>query len=156
MAVGQALLPVEVGAVVVAAVEVTLTSAVSVAPVLSVTVSRSRSVPAVGATACTVAALAPETIAPPVPASTTLHEWVLTLRPQDAADTPPCSVKFCPADTEVGNAKAAIGRRAARTAPTAFAMPAPQVAEVQAHSLLCVSFDPSGSRHSGMPAGAAG
>jgi hypothetical protein len=74
MAVGQALLPVEVGAVVVAALEVTPTSAVSMAPVLSVTVSRRRSVPAVGATACTVAALAPETIAPPVPVSTTLQD----------------------------------------------------------------------------------
>jgi hypothetical protein len=57
------------------------------------------------------------------------------LRPQDAADTPPCSVKFCPAATLAGKVAAAIGRRAARTAPTAFAMPAPQVSAVQAHSL---------------------
>jgi hypothetical protein len=74
IATGHALAPVEVGPLVDAAVEVIATSVESVAPVSSVTVKRSRSVPAVGASAVTIAALAPETMAPPVPAATTLHE----------------------------------------------------------------------------------
>src|SRR5215469_16872772 len=51
--------------------------------------------------------------------------------------------------TDDGTATAAIGRNACSTAPFALAMPAPQVAVVQLHSLVCRSFASAGTWHIG-------
>src|SRR5215469_1367520 len=56
---------------------------------------------------------------------------------------------MAPACTDDGTATAAIGRSACSTAPLALAMPAPQVAVVQLHSLVCKSVAPVGTWHIG-------
>lgn len=58
------------------------------------------------------------------------------VRPHAAALPPPCRITFCPGATAEITAIAAIGRRAAATAPFAFAMPAPHVLVVHEHSVF--------------------
>jgi hypothetical protein len=64
--------------------------------------------------------------------------------PQAAALPIPCNDTFWPAATLAGTATAAMGRKAALTAPGAFAIPAPHVEVVQAHSACCRSEELAG------------
>ena len=64
-----------------------------------------------------------------------VHAYDATVRPQAAALPVAFSATGCPALTLAGVVTAAIGRAAALTAPSALAMPAPQVSVVQLHSL---------------------
>ncbi len=61
---------------------------------------------------------------------------VETVCPQAAALPMPLRTTFWPGLTVVGSVTAAIGRSATFTAPGALAIPAPQVAVLQLHSLL--------------------
>src|SRR5271154_3996912 len=71
------------------------------------------------------------------------------LRPQAAALVLALSVMDCMALTLAGRVTAAIGRRASSTAPSAFAMPAPQVIAVQLHSISWESSPELGTKHWG-------
>ena len=66
-----------------------------------------------------------------------------------AAALPPASSVTCAPDVCVPAGTAAIGRSACCTAPLALAMPAPQVAVVQLHSLVCRSVALAGTWHMG-------
>ena len=141
----QALLPALAGAAVLALLLLSVMSAASWRPRLSVTVRRSVVVPVAGATTTAVAVLAP-TIPGGAPLElTTVHAWLATLRPQAAALPPPWSVTSPPGVMVEPMAIAAMGRKAAVTAPAALAMPAPQVLVVQEHSVLCTSDGPVGT-----------
>src|SRR3979490_1863768 len=81
-----------------------------------------------------------------------VHWYVLMVWPLAAALLCARSEIDCPALTAAGTVTAAIGRRAAFTAPRAFAMPAPQVfpSNVQMHSAVCRSVArPEGTWHAG-------
>lgn len=129
----QGLLPAFAGAWLVALAGVTVTSALSIRPWLSVTVTRSLTDPEVGATTVAVLVLAPRMAGGLVVGSTTVHANPATLRPQAAALAEALNVAFCPGETEPGRETAAMGRSAASTALKASAMPAPQVAVVHRH-----------------------
>jgi hypothetical protein len=133
----QGVLPALAGAFVVAAVELTATSAIFARPALSVTVNCNvNDAPPEGATTVTVFELAPDTIVP-VPLATT-QEYELMEYMQAAALLAALSTTCWPAVTPpLGGAMATIGCRAALTADSALAMPAPQVVVVQLHSASC-------------------
>ncbi len=126
------LLPALAGALLVAAEDVTTTCAVSIAPRLSVTTSCSVTLPEPGACSRRCEPFAPFSDALPL---TTDHAKPAMLRPQAAALVLASSVIRLPALTLGGRLTAAIGRCACWTAPSALAMPAPQVAVVQLHSM---------------------
>src|SRR5437868_7120697 len=98
----------EAGAVVVAAVELTTTSAASCRPASSVTVRRIVYEPDAGATTIAVAVLAPWIGF--VGLVTFVHAWLLIVWPQAAALPVPDSVTFWPGATVAGTNTAAIGR----------------------------------------------
>ncbi len=139
--------PAEAGALVSAAVGVTMTSAASWRPRSSVTVRRTVNDPDAGATTIAVSVFSPRI--PGAPPLTMLQKYVLMTRPHAAPLPLPCNCTFCPGDTLPGTLTAATGRSAACTAPCAFAIPAPQVSVVHTHSETCTSPDPVGTWHTG-------
>lgn len=130
-------LPAFAGAWLVEPLGVTVTSALSLRPWLSVTVTRNLIAPKVGATTVAVLVSAPKMAGGLAVGSTTVQANPATVRPQAAALADALKVAFCPAETEPGREMAAMGRSAASTALKASAMPAPQVAVVHRH---CASW----------------
>jgi len=148
VAVEHANAPAVVGAVVVVAVGLMTTVAVSCNPMLSVTVSVAVAKPQAGGVTVAVAELAFCSISDGPLVCAQLY--VVTDRPAAAAPLP-CSCAICPATTLAGAFTPAIGRSAAFTAPCALAMPTPHVlpSSVQMHSACCRSLEPVGTWHTG-------
>jgi len=119
MAVGQALVPADVGAVLEALVAVTLIVAVSVAPAESVTVSVTVPLPA---RIDTCAELAPDSIVTPPLA---VHAYDAMVRLHAAALPLASKTAVAPALIVAGSSTAAIGCSAAWTAVRALAIPLP-------------------------------
>ena len=111
----------------------TVTSAKSVRPWSSVTVTRTVIEPEVGAMTVAVEVPAPVMEGGLTVGATTVQAKVASVRPQAAALADAFNETFWPGATLAGSATAAIGRSAAATEPAAFAMPAPQVSMVQRH-----------------------
>lgn len=132
----QAVVPAMAGAEDVALTEPTMTSAQSTRPWSSVTVTRTVSVPDVGATTVAVDVFAPVMAGGLAGGATYSQAYPATERPQEAALPVAFRDTFCPGETLPGRETAAIGLSAATTEPKAFAMPEPQTAVVQRH---CVS-----------------
>jgi hypothetical protein len=135
------------GAPVVAAVGVTSTSAVSVRPWSSLTVTRTVKLPAAGATTTAESGVGLPAMTP-APAAIDQSN-AASVRLQAAALPAVERSTFCPGLTLAGVIIAAIGRCAAATAAAAFAMPAPHVDVVQLHSNPCTSPGPAGTWHIG-------
>ena len=131
--VAQGEVPALAGARLEALFEPMVTSATSVRPWSSVTVTRTTIEPDVGARTEAVAEFAPTIAGGLTVGSTTLQAKAATVLPQAAALADAFSETLCPGATFVDNATAAIGRSAAATELAAFAMPAPQVAVVHRH-----------------------
>ena len=131
--VAQAVMPALAGARLVALFGVTVTSAKSVRPWSSVTVTRTVKEFVVGAMTVAVAVLAPTMAGGLVSGATLVQAKLATVLPHAAALAAAFSETFCPGATDVGSPMAAIGRSAAATEPAAFAMPAPHVAVVHKH-----------------------
>ena len=142
MAARHDVVPEIAGAVVVAVLLVTTTSAESSLPWSSVTDNTSVKEPLGGATTVATAVSAPLIATGP----DQLYEAML--RPQAAALADASSTTFWPGDTDTGTATAATGRSAAWTLPGASAMPAPQVVVVQSQP-NCPSGSPTW--HCGTP-----
>src|SRR5471032_2238125 len=130
----QAFVPAVEGAADVALAELTTTSAVSMRPASSVTVSRTVNEPEDGATTVAVLVFAPEILGGVDPPPTLDQAYVSTAWLQAAALPAARSTTLLPAATLAGSATAAMGRNAAASAPGALAIPAPQVVVVQMHS----------------------
>ena len=132
-ATGQGVAPAEAGAWVVAELAPTTTSAVSIRPWLSVTVTRRVTDPVVGTSTVALLVFAPRIAGEPAFGATMLQAKPTTVRPQAAALAEALKEAFWPPTTVRGRLTAAMGRSAASTEAAASAMPAPQVVVVQRH-----------------------
>ena len=129
----QAVTPALAGATLAALFVAMKTSAKSVRPRSSVTVTRTVIDPELGAMSVAVEVFAPPTTGGFTAGAVTDQAKLDRVLPHAAALADAFNETFWPGATFAGNTTAAIGRSAAATEPAAFAMPAPQVATVHRH-----------------------